>query len=137
MHQHARALIVGAAVTAAAACSGGGSTMPQISGGHTTVIVASGTPSSTGGGGGSGYDVAPASVMYAFNPTPDTVATGVPVTFQFQNVGHTVTFDQAPGETPNIPITTNADSTRTFTTPGTYTYHCSIHTYMHGTVVVQ
>ena len=32
---------------------------------------------------------------------------------------------------------TNADSTRVFSTPGTYMYHCSIHTYMMGTVVVQ
>jgi plastocyanin len=123
------------------ACSGamGGSTGPTstpVAGGHSTTIVASGA-SSGGGGGGGGYDVIGALTTYTFSPTPDTVAVGAHVTFQFQNVTHWVTFDQNPGAVANIPPTSNADSTRSFVTPGTYTYHCAIHSYMHGTVVVQ
>jgi plastocyanin len=129
---------VGLVFVVATACSGGMATSPNSSpvvGGHSTTIVASGASSS--GGGGGGYAVISPLATYSFNPTPDTVAAGAMVTFEFQNVTHWVTFDLNPGDVANIPQTSNADSTRTFVTPGTYTYHCAIHTYMHGTVVVQ
>jgi plastocyanin len=67
---------------------------------------------------------------------PDTVVAGSAVTFQFDDVTHTVTWDQNPGGVANIPATSNADSTRVLPA-GTYTFHCSIHTYMTGTIVAQ
>jgi plastocyanin len=139
MHQRFEAMALGTAFLFATAC-GGGSTMSTspmagsvASGGHSSTIVASGSSGSPSGpyGGGSSNST------YSFSPVPDTVAAGTVVTFQFEDVAHTVTFDQTPAPIANIPATANADSTRTFTTPGTYTYHCSIHTYMHGTVVAQ
>ena len=109
-----------------------------VSGGHSTTIVASGsTGSMGGGGGGSGYAVIQSTDTYYFNPVPDTVATGATVTFQYGDVEHWVSFDDDPGAVEDIPPTANADSTRLFGTAGTYTYHCKIHPYMHGTVVVR
>jgi plastocyanin len=55
----------------------------------------------------------------------------------FLDVAHTVTFDSGPVAVADIPATSMADSVRTFATAGTYTWHCSIHPYMHGTLVVQ
>ncbi len=100
---------------------GGPSGPPVVSGGHLTTITAS----------GSGV------IPYFFSPVPDTVAVGTVVTFHFLDVTHTVTFNQAVGAPADIPPTSNADSTRVFATAGTFTYMCSIHQYMMGTVVVQ
>jgi plastocyanin len=122
---------------AVAACgsstSGSGSTDPisEPLGGHGTTIAATGTtPPNNGFGNTSGGE-------FYFSPVPDTVAAGTQVTFAFGDVAHTVTFDSGPIALANIPATMNADSVRTFATAGTYTWHCSIHPYMHGTVVAQ
>jgi plastocyanin len=74
---------------------------------------------------------------FSYIPATITVAPGERVTWtnNERSVPHTVTSDSdvfdsgrlAPGATFSF----------TFTTPGTYTYHCAIHPYMHGTVVVQ
>lgn len=71
----------------------------------------------------------------AFNPASITVNAGDTVTWtNNDSVDHTVTSDtsgifnmaSAPGSTVRF----------TFTTPGTFAYHCNIHSTMHGTVVV-
>jgi len=49
-------------------------------------------------------------------------------------VQHTTTSD-SPGWDSG-PLSPGAAFTRTFNTPGTYAYHCNIHTFMHGTVIV-
>jgi len=98
-------------------------------GGANSVIEASGTSGSATYGN-------PTPGTYFFSPTPDTVVAGSPVTFQFDDIAHTVTWVQNPGSVADIPATNNADSTRVLTA-GTYTYHCSIHTYMHGTIVAR
>jgi plastocyanin len=65
------------------------------------------------------------------------VATGGTVTFAFGSVGHSVQFDSGPTPPANIPGT-NADTSvaRTFSTAGTYKFHCTIHPTMLGTVTV-
>jgi len=98
-------------------------------GGASSIIEASGTTGSATYGN-------PTPGVYFFSPTPDTIAAGSTMTFQFDDVMHTVTWVQNPGGVANIPATSNADSTRVLSA-GTYTYHCSIHTYMHGTIVAQ
>ncbi len=98
-------------------------------GGASSVIEASGTQ-------GSGTYGNPTPGKYFFSPTPDTVVAGSTVTFQFDDVMHTVTWVENPGGVANIPATSNADSTRVLPA-GTYTYHCSIHLYMTGTIVAQ
>ncbi len=142
MRIRAEAMAVGVTVLVATACSMG-STGPSASGqtgGASTTIVASGSttmPGGTGGGTGGYGAVRAMSSTYFFNPVPDTVAVGAVVTFQFMDISHWVVFDSGPAPVINIPATANADSTRVFTAAGTYTYHCNIHTYMHGTVVAQ
>jgi len=74
-----------------------------------------------------------------FNPTPLTVTAGTAVTFNFGTLGHNVFFDTQNAGTPaDIPgINANSQVQRTFTTAGTYRYHCTIHPGMAGSVVVQ
>jgi plastocyanin len=163
MRQHTNHVIkviaTATAVITVAACgssgSGGSGGGAANSGGPvagaSTTITAVGT-STTSGGGSNPYSTAPVMMAgklgtrstaepYFFTPTPDTVSVGATVTYVFQNVNHTVTFD-TPGSPANISSVAaggvaNADSTRVFPTAGTYSYHCSIHPYMTGMVVVQ
>jgi plastocyanin/predicted lipoprotein with Yx(FWY)xxD motif len=73
---------------------------------------------------------------FAFSPTSVTVAVGTKVTWtNSDTTGHTVASDTGLFNSPNL---INGDSfSFTFTTPGTYAYHCSIHPSMNGTVTVQ
>jgi plastocyanin len=135
---------IAAAVTgvlAAAACSSSTAPMNGPMGGHAGEIEAVGRAlgcTTSGGGYGGGGTT---TCTFFFNPTPDTVKAGTAVSFKFDDVGHTVTWDNNPGALADIGTvlagvsnTVVADGTPT--TPGTYTWHCSIHTYMHGTMVV-
>lgn len=65
-------------------------------------------------------------------------ATGT-VTWTFQAEPHTVTWDsQPPGATvADIPVTSSTSVSRDFTIAGTYEYHCSIHSGMTGSILVQ
>jgi plastocyanin len=72
---------------------------------------------------------------YAFGPASVTVKAGSTVTWTDQDEdSHTVTADS--GAFSSQPLTNGQAYSHTFTAPGTYTYHCSIHPYMHGTVMV-
>jgi len=72
---------------------------------------------------------------FAFGPTVLTVAAGTTVTWtNLDTIAHTVS---DPGDGIASPVLTpNATYRHTFTTPGTYRYICTIHPFMHGTVVV-
>jgi plastocyanin len=73
-----------------------------------------------------------------FTPPTVTVVIGVNNTVVWTNddsVPHTVTADDGSFSSGNL---NPGDSySFTFTTPGTYTYHCSYHSWMKGTVVVK
>ncbi|MDG6990360.1 MAG: cupredoxin domain-containing protein [Nitrososphaerota archaeon] len=75
---------------------------------------------------------------YSFNPASITVVIGANNTVTWTNqqtgVPHTVTSDD--GTWGSATLTTGQSFTHAFTTPGTFGYHCSIHTYMKGTVIV-
>ena len=114
-----------------------------------------------GGGGGSGYTTAPPGNGSNQTPTPTTsvsvknnvftpqdisVTGGSTVTWTWDScapdpyggaqtcVDHSVLFDD--GAT--SPIKSSGAYTRTFSAPGTYSYHCAVHgTSMSGRVVVQ
>ena len=105
-------------------------TGPTGLGGASSTVEASGSTGSANGYGN------PTPGSYFFSPNPDTVVAGSVMTFQFDDVMHTVTWEQNPGNVANIPATSDADSTRVLPA-GTYTFHCSIHTYMTGTIVAQ
>jgi len=70
--------------------------------------------------------------------TPETLAVHsnrpVTVTWTFQSLAHTVTWDSA--GVADIPATANAQVSRKFTNFGVWSYHCSIHPNMTGTIVV-
>jgi plastocyanin len=74
--------------------------------------------------------------QYRFQPATLTIAKGTQVVWtNSSDAPHTVTSDtNAFGTTSNL----NANQTfmTTFSTAGTFTYHCSIHTYMKGTITV-
>jgi len=76
----------------------------------------------------------------AFDPNSISVARSggtSTVTWHFQSVAHTVTWDAHPGSVTDIEATSNANVGRNFTVAGTYHYHCSIHPQMTGVVNVQ
>ena len=75
---------------------------------------------------------------FAFSPVTLMVKTGTSVTWTNDDgASHAIVSD------PGTPVTFTSDSlangasyTFTFTQPGTYTYHCSIHPSMKGTIIV-
>lgn len=121
--------VLGAAVVAASASCGGGGDAGATTG-----------PSGGGGGNnGGGGPVATSSVTVSddlFSPKAITIAPGTTVTWTWSGAAslHNVTFTDG---------TTSGDKgagstyTRTFATAGTFTYLCTLHAGMTGSVVVQ
>ncbi len=72
----------------------------------------------------------------AFDPFTITVSAGTTVTWSNKDaVNHTVTSDTGLFDSGLIPK--DGTYSHTFPSTGTFNYHCSIHTSMTGTVVVQ
>lgn len=109
--------LVGAMTLAVVASCGGGYGSNSVTG--------------TGGGGGSAVSV----LDNYFSPSATTVTSGTKVTWTWGGVhSHNVTFDDG------VASATQSSGTyaRTFTTAGTYAYHCTIHgTNMSGSVTVK
>ena len=73
---------------------------------------------------------------YAFNPTPIEITTGTTVTWTNQmGITHTVTSDT--GLFDSGYINPSGTFSYMFGTAGSYSYHCTTHTYMVGTVIVK
>ncbi len=91
------------------------------------------------GGGGNNPPPAPNSVSLksiAFTPATLTVAVGTTVTWtNNDNIAHTVTADDNSFDSGNLAA--GATYTKSFTTAGTYPYHCSYHANMTAKIVVQ
>ena len=79
---------------------------------------------------------------FTFSPATITIKAGTTVTWKnVTTVAHTVTSDDG-GKTfdsgTSKPVAAQTGTfTFTFKTPGTFTYHCSFHPFMKGTVIVQ
>jgi plastocyanin len=72
------------------------------------------------------------------NPVTTTIAAGTPVRWRSgDGVAHTVNPDANPPPSAVGLSGGGVTATQTITTPGSYSYHCSIHPGMHGTLVVQ
>lgn len=76
---------------------------------------------------------------FAFNPPSLTIRPGTTVTWVNQDSAtHTVVSDTgAPEAFSSASLQNGGMYTYTFTAPGTYSYHCSIHPSMKGTITVQ
>lgn len=74
-----------------------------------------------------------------FCPSTRTISSGSTVTWtNLDGITHTAAADVTSGESWNTGNLGNGVSSgHQFNTPGTFTYHCAIHTSMHGTIVVQ
>jgi plastocyanin len=131
-------IISASLIVALAACgSSGGSTGTYGNG-------TSGSGGYGGNGGGDNQNPPPANTVnaspsLAFAPSTLTVNAGDVVTFAFGSVAHNVAFDSPNAATPTDigGFNTNTSIQRTFSTAGTYNYHCTIHPFMTGSVVVR
>jgi len=73
---------------------------------------------------------------FAYSPATITVKAGDSITWTNQDsVGHSATADDNSFDTGVLPQ--GQSKSITFSKAGTYTYHCSVHPTMKGTVVVQ
>ena len=74
-------------------------------------------------------------VNFSFAPVTLDIPAGAQVTWiNKQNVAHDVTADDRQYRSDLLDV--NGSYSHTYSTPGTYTYHCSIHPFMKATVVV-
>lgn len=133
--RRARSLAVatGAAalVAAASGCGGGGTASPATAPGSTAE-----TSSAAVGGGGPAKTAGAVMIMnFTFVPQSLSVAQGTTVTWTNRDSAvHTTTADKGAWNSGNL--AQGQTFSFTFTTPGTYTYHCAIHTYMTGSITV-
>ncbi len=90
-----------------------------------------GTPANTASGGSE------VSIHnFSFNPATITVKRGTAVTWKNNDsTGHTITADGTNGPASGV-VDPGTTYSFTFDTAGTFTYHCSIHPSMRGTVIV-
>jgi YVTN family beta-propeller protein len=73
---------------------------------------------------------------FAFMPATITISSGQSITWTNADpVAHTATSDDKVWDSGSL--SPNATYTATFSQPGTYAYHCTIHPFIRGTVVVQ
>lgn len=75
---------------------------------------------------------------FAFDPSSLTVKSGTAVKWTNQDgTSHTIVSDtSSPVAFSSDSLASGASYSFTFTQPGTYTYHCSIHPSMKGTIIV-
>ena len=75
---------------------------------------------------------------FTFVPAVLTVAAGTRVTWTNRDdIPHTVTSSDQPRVLRSPPLDTGESYGVTFDRPGTYTYFCSLHPHMQGTVIVR
>ena len=119
-----------------AGCGGGGDSTTTNT---VTAQSGGGAPAPAGGGGKS---TAPRAenvdmVDFSFDKPKVTIQAGGKVIWK--NMGqtpHTATADDGSFDTGTVDPGKLKAETKAFKEPGTFTYHCSIHSQMHGTVVV-
>ena len=116
-------LLVAAVAIIAASCNGTGSSAygaPASTAATTTAATATNAAAIKG---------------FAFQPDVLKVEVGAKVTWTNDDtVAHTVTADTNSFASGNLQP--GGSFSFTFTRPGTYAYHCSIHPSMHGSIVV-
>ncbi len=118
-----------------AACGGGGTTTTSTPTPAPTATTAQPTPSPTPTV--VQVKIVEANNMYSFNPATLTIKVGTQVVWtNTTDAPHTVTSDMAGvfGTIGNL--TQNQTFMFTFTSAGTFAYHCNVHPYMKATITV-
>lgn len=129
-------------VAVAAACGGGGAAVTGPSGGTNG---STGNPPGNSSGCGTNTICMQFSAPDAystgtgsFSPSVLTVTTGSTVTFSNNSgVAHNVVFDASAPAGGDIGAISSGTQSRTFSTAGSYPFHCTIHAGMTGSVTVQ
>ena len=117
---------IAAAAIALGGCGGGG-------GGSSTATSSSPAGASGGGGGTQTVDIS----NFKFAPATLTVSAGSKVTVKNSDTtAHTATADDGNTFDTNN-IDPGASATITLKAAGRVPYHCNIHPFMHGTIVVR
>lgn len=81
-------------------------------------------------------DVAVGANGNAFTPADVDILSGGTVTFSWNGVTHNVTWQTTPASVPNITDRSTGSVPVTLNQPGTYSYHCTLHPGMDGTITV-
>jgi plastocyanin len=130
-----------AGVVTISPATGASTTATAVATGTATITATAGSVDddvqltvATGGGGGSSANVT-ATASNAFDPPTVTIPDEGTVTWTFQAL-HNVQFAATTGAPANIGNTSTGTVSRTFSTPGTFNYSCTIHSGMDGSVVV-
>ena len=107
-----------------------------------------------GGGGGGGNPVDPnppvtpppstpvanatiSTGAATFNPSQVNLVKGGTVVFSIGSVAHNVIFNKQAGAPEDVPVTSNAQVSRTFGTEGSFPFECTLHAGMNGTISVK
>ena len=120
-----------------AACSGGGSATaaPAASAAPAPAASAASAPAASAAPAGGAGDAVTIK-DFAFAPGATTVAVGATVTWTNKDTaGHTVT--AVDGSFDSKTLASGATFSQTFDKAGTYSYKCTIHSSMTGTIVVK
>lgn len=124
-------LLLGLVATGVLAACGGGATVGPATSSPATVTDAPAASAPSAG------TTAVRIAGFAFDPATVTVAVGSTVSWANQDdAPHTVTWDDGTAGSGSL-TKGGAPYSRTFDTPGTFTYACSIHPAMKGSVTVQ
>lgn len=137
MRHRSLVTVAASAVLLLAACSGGGATTAPVSEPSAEASVAASAPAA-----GAACEVSSAAgevtvaiADFAFSPTDITAAAGQTITFtNNDSAPHTATLDDDSCGTPNI--AQGESNGLTFSTAGTYPFHCAVHPNMKGTITV-
>lgn len=104
--------------------------------GQATTSSSSGATSPSGTTASAQVKMVTQNGQYAFQPATLTISKGTKVTWtNTSEAPHTVTSDTNAFNTPSS-LQQNQTFSMTFTTAGTFAYHCSIHPYMKATITV-
>jgi plastocyanin len=78
------------------------------------------------------------STTNSFSPSSVRIVRGGTITWKnTSGVTHNVTFQAAAGAPENVPNHASGENTRKFSTAGTFSYRCTIHSGMSGSVAVE
>lgn len=138
MHHRALASLVVGAVLVLAACSSSGSTVaPSAAAPSAEASTAAGSPAAGGAACSQSATAGQVAVTIKNFAFPATIQAKVGDTVTFTNgdsAPHTATLDD--GSCSTGTISPGTSDGLTFTAPGTYAFHCKIHSSMKGTITV-